>query len=154
MNAAHLHLILNHIPIIGSFIAFFILLYGVFKKNEEVKKVALVLIIIMGVASFFVSKTGHKAEHLVEKIPGVSESSIEEHEEFGEKALIASEISAALALLTLLARMKNKSLASALNLLTLLSLLVSAAILSWTAKLGGEIRHPEIKPGFESQNHS
>lgn len=149
MNAAHLHLMINHIPVIGSFALGLLLLYGMLRKNEEVQKISLMLAVLLALASFAVSKTGHEAEDVIEDLPGVSESFIESHEEAAEKALIASEIAGGLALLSLILGMKKKSLASPLKLLTLAALFGSSAFLAWTAKLGGEIRHPEARPGFQ-----
>lgn len=148
MNAAHLHLILNHIPVLGSIVLFFFLAYGMFKKDEKLRRVTLFLVVCVGLVCFATSRSGHKAEDIVEKLPGISESRIEEHEEAGEKALVLCGITSGLALLALLASMKSKSIASILSLLTLLSLLGSSVLLSWTAKLGGEISHPETRSDF------
>ncbi len=152
MNAAHLHLIINHIPVVGSVGVALILLYGFVKKNEEIKKLALLLLILISSITFLVSRSGHQAEDIAEKFPGVTESLIEAHEEAGEKAFIAIEIAGGLALLSLLAGLKSKSIASGLTFLVLLSSLASAGLMAWTAKLGGVIRHPEARSDFQASS--
>lgn len=149
MNAAHLHLVINHIPVVGSFGVVLVLLYGFVRKNEEVKKLALGLVVLMALATFFVSRSGHQAEDIAEKFPAVTESLIEEHEEAAEKALIVIEVAGGAALLSLLAGIKNKSLGSGLAILALLASLSSAGMMAWTAKLGGVIRHLEARPDFQ-----
>ena len=84
MDSTHLHLILNHFPIIGSVIAVFILMYGTYKNYIPLQKVALVLIVVLSIIAIPVFLTGEPAEASVENLPGVSELVIEEHEEAAE----------------------------------------------------------------------
>lgn len=37
MNDAHIHLIVNHLPIVGVLIGFLVLLFGYILKNHQVK---------------------------------------------------------------------------------------------------------------------
>ena len=46
MNDAHLHMVVNHFPIIGTIFGLGILITGIVLKNKTVKTVAYVLFII------------------------------------------------------------------------------------------------------------
>lgn len=50
MNAAHWHLVVNHFPIVGGFIAFIVWLYGTILRNTVVIKVAYVLFVLIAVS--------------------------------------------------------------------------------------------------------
>ena len=51
MNAAHLHLVLNHFPVIGSAIAIFVLIIGILKKSDDIKKTGAMIILMMSMKS-------------------------------------------------------------------------------------------------------
>ena len=53
MNAPHLHLILNHVPTIGSAIALGLLLLGLLRRQEALTRVSLEV--------FFVHRAHHAA---------------------------------------------------------------------------------------------
>lgn len=48
MTAAHIHLLLNHIPILGVLFGL-LLLYGTIKKTREIKKANLVTFIVAAI---------------------------------------------------------------------------------------------------------
>lgn len=43
MNFAHIHLLLNHIPVVGLPIALAFLGFGIFKRNKAVQQFSLVV---------------------------------------------------------------------------------------------------------------
>jgi uncharacterized membrane protein len=67
MSAVHLHLVLNHFSIVGFLIIFFIFLYGIYRKNEEIKFVSLWFLIFLSIITIIVYFSGHKAYELLEK---------------------------------------------------------------------------------------
>ena len=79
---------------------------------------------------------------------GVSHRVIHAHEEWGEWAALATGALAALALGVLLAW--RRAVRPALGALTLAAVLPVMGALGWTAHLGGEIRHPEIRTGADA----
>ncbi len=62
MDTVHAHLILNHIPSIGVGAAAFLLLYGLFKKSDEVVKVTLYGLVMIALVTIAVFLTGKAAE--------------------------------------------------------------------------------------------
>lgn len=144
MNAAHYHLLLNHIPVLTSMFSFAILVWGMAIKNQAVKRVALVGFVIAGVTVFAVFESGESAEDIVEDIATVSHDTIEEHEE-------AADVSKWLTVLLglgglgglIMDRRQIKGLNTVLIALAALAI-VTAASLAYTGYLGGHIRHTEI----------
>ena len=81
----------------------------------------------------------------MERIPGISESIIHEHEEFAEQFLTLALILGGAALITLLLQWRKLKMAIygyILVLILAISCLVSAYYVGVT---GGEIRHTEIR---------
>lgn len=148
INWAHVHIMINHIPVIGLMGILLLLLYAVFRRSEEVKMVsfgALVLIALMTIAVFF---TGQAAEDMAKKIPGVTENDIGRHEEAAVLSLTGIEISGTLALIGLILRRRRGSMPKWNVIAVLVLSLISSGIVLYTANLGGEIRHTEIRgPG-------
>src|SRR3972149_3625455 len=152
MNWAHVHLIINHIPVIGIGLLILLFIVAMVRKNKGLITVALAFIILISLATIPVYLTGEPAEEIVEDLPGVSEELIEEHEEQAEIAFILVEVAGGLALITLIARRYSDKLGQKLIILTLLVLIVSGGLVAWTANLGGKIHHEEIRSGTSSQN--
>lgn len=140
MSGAHIHLILCHIPIVGLPLAAAALAYGLFRRERAVISVALGLMVLLSLATLPVYLSGEPAEEVMEHLPGISENLIETHEEFAAFALALSFLSGFLAFCSLYWRSKPM-----LVKLTLMSAIISAVALIWSGKLGGQIRHPEVR---------
>ena len=69
MNDAHLHMVVNHFPIIGTILGLGILITGIILKNNSVKNTAYVLFIVAAIFAAFSMGTGEGAEELVEDMP-------------------------------------------------------------------------------------
>ena len=146
MNAAHLHLILNHFPIIGSAIAIFVLMIGFLKKSDEIRKVSALILVLTALITIPVFLTGDKAQEKIEgNYEDVDEEFIESHEEFALYSFIAMDITGAFALVALILYRKPKLLPVSLAGLLLIMLLIVNGMMTWTANLGGKIHHPEIR---------
>lgn len=145
MNYAHLHLMLNHIPVIGTGIVVLLLIIAIFRKSRELLAVSMIVMVLVALATIPAYLTGEPAEELVEDSPGVSEQLIEQHEDMAEKAFIFVEVTGGLALITLLGLRYNERYGKRLAVLTLMTLIISSGTIAWTANLGGQIRHNEIR---------
>jgi uncharacterized membrane protein len=82
---------------------------------------------------------------MVEKLPGVQESFIEAHEEMAQAAFIVITVLGVLSaiILAIFSRI-SLNMQWAIPALLILSIIASGMI-GWTAKLGGQIRHTEIR---------
>lgn len=146
MNAAHLHLVLNHFPIIGSAIAIFVLLIGILKKSDDVKKVSVLILILTALVTIPVYLTGEKAQAKVEgNYEDVDEDFIDAHEDFALYSFIAMNIAGALGLVAVFLYRKPKTLPNSFAYFLLAVLLIVNGMMAYTANLGGKIHHPEIR---------
>ena len=149
MNWPHVHLILNHLPVIGLPAGLLLLAWGLMRKSEDVKRVGLIAFAIVADASLAVYISGGRAEDVVEHLPGVSEAMIDTHSSAAGFALTGSLIVGAAALAGLFL-FRRAAAFPRWFVLTMLGLsLVVSAVFVRTANLGGEIRHTVIRSGAQ-----
>ena len=145
MSAAHLHLMLNHIPFLGLVFGAVLLAYGLWRGAEDVQKASLGLLAVAGLSAIAVYLTGEPAEKIVEGLSGVSHDAAEAHEEWGWYALIAGIATGVVALGTLLVGWMRERLERGAVVLALVLALLSSGLIGYTANLGGKISHPELR---------
>ena len=150
MNLAYMHLILNHIPMIGMPVALIFLLYGFYFKNPSSQRFSLFVLIALSALVVPVYLTGEPAEEVVEHLPGVVESVIESHEEAAEVSLVLTLITGLTAFVALWFH-KDERKSRALNLAVVACASVAVASLVYTANLGGKIRHTEFSSSVSNQ---
>jgi hypothetical protein len=147
MTWAHLHLALNHVPVIGLPMALLLLAWALYRRSSELMRTSLGLLVLLGIVTIIVQLTGEPAEDLVEGLPGVLDSVIERHE---EAALIGTIGMTALGLLALFGLWQfrgGRGLARWYPSTLLVAGVLLAGYFGWVANLGGQIRHSEIRPG-------
>jgi uncharacterized membrane protein len=145
MNDAHLHLAVNHFPIIVTFLGFGILVVGLFLKNNSVKNTAYVLFVIAAVFAIASMATGEGAEEIVEDFPGIGKAIIHEHEELAEKLALVLYIMGGFSLLALFLNFKKNSKEKFVSFSILGLGVVSLFLIQEVGTSGGEIRHTEIR---------
>lgn len=146
MTATHLHLVLNHLPILGVPVCTFLLVLGWKRGAHELKRLALVGLSLLGLLVWPVYLTGEPAEESVEHLPGVQESLIEQHEDAAWWALVLTELTAAASLAGLLLIRRREGLARVVPTAVVLLGLLCSSTFVWVGWLGGQIRHSEIRP--------
>jgi len=150
MNTAHWHLVLNHLPIVGVIIGTLVLAAGFLRKgNSTVKNTALGIFVFAGLSAVPSYLTGEGAEEVVESLPGITEASIEAHEELAMVFLILAGILGAISVLTLAAQRYKPKFVPGLYILILL---FAAGVCYAGQKVGtsgGEIHHSEIRAGAD-----
>ena len=146
MSPLHLHLLLNHVPVIGTVIALGLLAWAVLRGDERIGRASFVLLAVLAAVAVVAFLTGEPAEEAVEGVAGIPEALVERHEEAALLATIALGVTGALSLAALLLR-RGRTLSRGAMLLLLAVGLVPAGAMAYTANLGGQIRHSEIRPG-------
>ena len=145
MNFPHIHLLLNHIPVLGTAFAFALLAWALFRRSDDLRRAALAAFILVALLSIPTYLTGEPAgEMLVNQRAGVSSWQIERHDAAAEVALTAVLCLGGLALLLLGLEWKKVAVPRNVQWLTPVMALVVLALMAWTATLGGQIRHPEL----------
>ena len=154
MNPAHLHLLLNHVPVLGAIGLLLLFTIAFFRRDSSLGRLALALTIVVAGAAVAVFLTGEPAEELVEELAGINESAIEPHEEAARVATIAFGILGAAAAISLVA-FRRRELPRWMMGVALLGTLGVSGLMGWTANLGGQIRHTEIgaAPGAPNPEH-
>ena len=147
MNPAHLHIILNHIPVIGIPIAAAVLTYGVIRGSEEVKRVGLIVFIVMAVITIPAYLAGKEAEDVVEHLAGVDDDIIHTHEDAATIGLIVTSILGVISAVALAISFFVGRLIAPIMIVVLLTSLGVSGWLGRVANLGGKIRHTELRNG-------
>jgi len=62
MNWAHIHLSLNHLPVVGIIFGVLLLLLALLRKSEELKRVSLGVFVLTALIALPVYFTGEPAE--------------------------------------------------------------------------------------------
>lgn len=145
MNDAHLHMMLNHFPIIGTIFGLGILITGIVMKNNVIKNVAYVLFIIAAIFGFASMFTGEGAEEIAENLPSVTDQIIHEHEEMAEKLALVLYVLAGISLVGLFLNFKNHAKANVVSYFAFAIALVAVFLGKQTGTTGGEVRHTEIR---------
>jgi uncharacterized membrane protein len=150
MNDAHLHLLVNHFPIIGTILGLGVLISGILLKNNSVKNTAYVLFIVSAIFAAFSMGTGDGSEKMVEDMPSVGKHIIHEHEEMAEKLAIVLYFLGVISIVGLFTNIKNKPKAYLVSYLAVAIGAVAVFLAQQTGTTGGEIRHTEIRTNVNS----
>lgn len=146
LNAAHIHLILNHVPILGFAFGLLFLAWGRWRESDETIRAVQALFLLVGLTSIAVFLSGENAEDVVEGLAGVSHDAIEVHEETGELAMIVSIVAGLFSGGVLLVY-RNRPLPGWSVGGTALAGVVAFGILAYAGFQGGQVHHEEIRPG-------
>jgi uncharacterized membrane protein len=144
LNWAHIHLVLNHIPVIGIGVVIAFLLAGRARGSRELEWVSLQMFVALALLTIPVYFTGSPASHQMRELPGVARETIQRHSSVSDFAFATMEALGALSLGTLV-KFRSPAVVPARLTAALLALALAAlGLMIWTANLGGRIRHPEI----------
>ena len=146
-NEAHIHLILNHVPIVGVAFVSLLLTIALVFRNTFTQKISLLFLVLIAAVTAIVYLSGDGASDAVQGLPGVTNAVVNAHESIARIALIITGFLGALAFFGLALYWKRDKLPALFVSGVLLVSLVTTGIMVWTGLLGGEIRHTEIRPG-------
>ena len=80
MNLPHVHLLLNHLPIIGTFIAFGLFLVSLVGKHNDLKQASLALFSLLALLAIPTYMSGDAANEAIKDTPDVSMALIQTHQ--------------------------------------------------------------------------
>jgi len=147
-NLAHLHIAINHIPVILIPAALVTLAVGVWRRSESVFRTGIVVAwvgVAFGLATYL---TGDAAADLVMAVEKAQEKTLDpivaEHDASAGWALGSAVLVAVAGVWA----WRRKGLGREVTVPLLVLTAFSTAILGRTALLGGRIRHPEARAGF------
>jgi len=149
VNYAHLHLLLNHVPVIGSIVGLGLFLISFFGKNEDLRRSSYIIFAAVALVTIPAFLSGFGAQQMI-KGPGVSDALISRHEGSALLSLWFMELTGALALIGLWQSQATSRLSRWNVSAVLLFSLLTAVVMARTGNTGGDIRHPEVRPGAEA----
>ncbi len=147
MNAAHLHLVTNHAPLFGLVAALILLVWGVARGVGELRFAAYVAFILSAVAGGVAYFSGVAAESIVEDLPGMTEATIERHQDVATIALVLVALSGIGAIAAIFAERGREGLRRFVWIGLFVLAIAAGAVVGYTANLGGQIHHTEITGG-------
>ena len=86
LDLAHVHLMLNHLPVVGAPLLLLLLTIGLLRGSRELIAVSMGLVVGLAAVTGLVYLTGEPAEHLVEHAPWFRDTLAETHEELTDGA--------------------------------------------------------------------
>jgi len=144
VNLAHLHLLLNHFPIIGTIIGLGLYVVSLVGKNEGFKRAALIVFAFMALISLPTFFSGAGAQGAIDGQPGVSRALMSRHEGAAIFAMFFMELMGAFALVALWQMHRNSVPARWTVVAILILSFVTVGLMTRVGTTGGDIRHPEI----------
>ena len=73
MDLAHVHLLLNHFPVIGTIIAFGLFVLGIAGNSEDLKRASLAVFLGISLLSIAVYVSGNGAQDAICKAPSAED---------------------------------------------------------------------------------
>jgi uncharacterized membrane protein len=144
VTAAHIHLVLCHVPIMAILFGLGWLAFGVWRGSRDIQKAALVMFVVAAVLAVPSYLTGGAAVGVVKGLPGFSDHIQEQHQAAAGVALAGCIMLGIVALAGLIL-FRGRAIADWFAVLLLAGALVVGSLMLWTANLGGQIRHSEIR---------
>jgi uncharacterized membrane protein len=149
MNGAHVHLLLTHLPVLGTLFGLGLGAYAILFRKEDVLKASLGVFVGAGLLAGAAYLTGEGAEEAVEAW-GVAEALVEPHESSAVLALVAAAVLGLVSLAGLVLY-RARTVARPFAVVAMGLALAVAGVMTYTANLGGQIRHAEIRGGTPAQ---
>ena len=150
INAAHAHLLVNHLPLMAFLIAVPLLVYALIARSTPQAFRAAVIVMVLGAfGSINALRTGDGAKELVEPMADVEPTQINEHEEQGETAAVLSFAVTALAIVLVVVDRKKPHLRVLFIGIGLLATIAALLALARASHSGGLIRHQESRAEFD-----
>jgi uncharacterized membrane protein len=146
MNVVQIHLMMNHVPVVAPMIAAVLLAAGFLARSQHVMRAGLAALVVGALAAIPVFFTGEPVEDVAKKLPGVTESRIETHEDSAKASVVFLGVMG-IGGLAALWGFRRRAVPAAVGSVLLVLSLVAAGQVAWTAHLGGMIRHSELQGG-------
>ncbi|MCS1410538.1 MAG: hypothetical protein M2R45_03733 [Verrucomicrobia subdivision 3 bacterium] len=142
----HLHLALNHLPVVGVLFVFVLLVLGICRGSEELKRLSLQSSVVLFVVAMVVKFSGEQAAASLfpEPTPEM-QSLIQAHEDSADQAVTGMFLLAAVAAVGLYRSRKTQMQPAWVTIAATVFCLVSILLMARSANLGGQIAHPEIR---------
>ena len=144
MTMPHVHLLLNHIPTIGTAVALGLLVISFFRRNDDLRRASLEVVYVIALFTFPAYLSGVSAQQILIEHPDINQVFVDAHQDAALWAFLFMQISGAAAWLALWKFRRTSRMSQPLMATVLLLSTLAFAVSARAANLGGEIRHTEI----------
>jgi hypothetical protein len=144
ITPAHLHVLLNHIPIVGLPVVLLFLLWGVARHEDAVVRAALIGTVLLAAGTWLVDYTGDGAKDDIRHLAWFNKDVVKSHEDAGDQSEIAAIATGVVALATLVLARGGRGFRRSLVWAVVLLLVVSSGLAARAGWRGGKIRHDEF----------
>jgi uncharacterized membrane protein len=139
----HLHLLLNHVPIIGFFVGVGLLLASFTGNNDDLRRSALIIFAAIALLTIPTFVSGVGADRSIAREPGISEALVRRHEGAAMLGLWFVIATGAAALVTLWRSRQSGGTPRGSLAAVLVLAIVASILMGRTGNTGGDIRHPQ-----------
>lgn len=144
LNFAHLHLLLNHFPIIGTLVGLALFLISFVGNNKDLRRAAYIVFAGIALLTIPTFLSGFGAALGIQGRPGVSDALVKRHEGSAMLALWFMFATGAFSLVALWQAHQKARAANWVVGTVLFFSLLSTGLMARVGNTGGDIRHPEI----------
>lgn len=145
MNAAHIHLLAVHLPVVLCPLVVVLLALGKLKKSDGLEKTGYAILIFAAAAGSVAFYSGPSAFEMLQEKLSDNRQLVEDHAAIARAAFIVALVAGAVAIQALLQFAQEEPPARWLRTVILLGALAACYLMAWSAHLGGQIRHPEVR---------
>src|SRR5215831_18224247 len=137
MDFPHLHMLLNHFPIIGTIVATGLFLVSLLMKAEDVRRGSLIVFVAIALLTIPAFMTGVGAHEKIVNNPGISNALILRHEGAAELAIWFMEITGIISVVALW-QSPGRARPAATTVAILIFSSATVALMARTGNTGGE----------------
>ena len=145
-SAEHVHVLINHLPVIGLAMAILALVLALMHHSRKTEIIALILVFVAAASAWPVNLTGQSA---YKNVHGIADDAgadwLQAHRDRADKSAPAFYVLALLAVAALIIPHKWPRTTRPLAFATLALSLLCEGAGGWIALAGGRIRHPEFR---------
>lgn len=151
LDWAHLHVMIVHLPIVGTFLAMIPLLWGFYKKDISTQWIGLVVLAISLFAIPVATTSGENTEHafyrgtISAQLDDAGATALKVHAETADAVAVFWYVILLLVITQLILWKRDYSWKNKLFIITLVLNTLLIIGLSYVGYLWGKIRHPEFR---------
>lgn len=143
----HLHIVLNHFPLIGSVFVLGLLIASAYMKNDDMRRVSLILFVVLGLLAIPTYITGAAAGWAYQGRPDMSVQILDAHRDAALMAFVFIGLTGLVSWLVLW-RERRYGRASTAGFYAVLALgIVALLTIVEAGSLGGTVLRPELREG-------
>ena len=144
VSAAHIHLVLCHVPFMAILFGLVWLTFGLWRGSRDIQMMALVMFVVPAILAVLLNRTGGAAMSTIKGLPELSDQVLEQHQAAAGMTLAGCFALGIMALAGLIL-FRSRTIPGWFGALLLACGLVVGGLVGWTANLGGQVRHSEIR---------